>query len=143
MGKTKTFRVLNNRLQFRCLSCGAKRTFAVPPHLRQRTIRCHKCGETTKCSFNRRVTLRELQSGKAVLTTDQGRDVDIFLTDISTKGVGFELSIRDARTHVLKIGDQIKLNCSWNQRLLGGDRFVVQNINGQRVGVKKVAGGLF
>ncbi len=142
MGKTKTFRVIKNRLQFRCLNCGAKRTFAIPPHLRGRNIRCHKCGEITKCSFNRRVTLRELQSGKAVLITDQGIEVDIFLTDMSIKGIGFELPVRAARARVIKIGDQVRLSCRWNRRLLSGSRFVVQNINGQRVGVKKVDGGL-
>lgn len=142
MGKTKTFRVINNRLQFRCRSCGARKNVAVPPQLRGRTIRCHKCGEMTKCLFNRRETLRELQSGKAVLINDRGKEVDIFLTDISTKGIGFELSLQAARTRPVKVGDKVRLTCSWSQRLLDGSRYIVQNINGLRVGVKKVDGGV-
>lgn len=142
MGKTKTFRIINNRLQFRCASCGAKRSFSIPPHLRGKNIRCHKCGEITRCSFNRRGTLRELQSGKAILITDHGKEVDIFLTDMSTKGIGFELSLKAARARVIQVGDQVRLHCSWNQHLLSGSRFVVQNINGQRVGVKKMEGSV-
>ncbi len=138
MGKTRTFRVINNRLQFRCPGCGTKKNITVPPSLRRRNIRCHRCGEVTRCVFNRRALLRELQTGKAVLITNTGRELDINLYDISPRGIGFEMAIGAARTRAVSVGDQIRLRCSWNQRLLGGGRFVVQNIRGQRVGVRKM-----
>ncbi len=138
MGKTKTFRVVNHRFQFKCDKCGAKRYMAVPARLRQRSVRCHKCGEIIRCSFNRRATLRELQTGNAVLITSSGKDVEINLSDVSAKGIGFEMSIRAMRSRVIKIGDQIQVYCNWSPRLLGSSRYVVQNIRGRRVGVKKL-----
>ena len=87
--------------------------------------------------------MRELQSGKAVLITSSGKDVEIELSDVSSKGIGFEMSIRAMRSRAIKIGDQIQVYCSWSPRLLGQRRFVVQNINGRRVGVKKIEKGLF
>jgi len=143
MGKAKTFRVVNHRFQFKCDKCGTRKYMAIPSHLRQRSVRCHKCGEIVRCSFNRRATLRELQSGKAVLITNSGKDVEIFLSDVSSKGLGFEMSIRAMRSRAIKIGDQIQVYCSWSPRLLSNSRYVVQNIRGQRVGVKKLEQGMF
>jgi len=143
MGRAKTFRVVNHRFQFKCDKCGTRKYMAIPSHLRQRSVRCHKCGELIRCLFNRRATLRELQSGKAVLITSSGKDVEIELSDVSSKGIGFEMSIRAMRSRAIKIGDQIQVYCSWSPRLLGQSRFVVQNINGRRVGVKKIEKGLF
>jgi hypothetical protein len=82
--------------------------------------------------------LRELQTGKAILITNSGKDVEIYLSDVSSKGIGFEMSIRAMRSRAIKIGDQIQVYCSWSPRLLSNSRFVVQNIRGQRVGVKKL-----
>ncbi len=143
MGRTKTFRVINQRFQFKCDKCGAKRYMAVPLRLRRRSVRCHKCGEIVNCSFNRRATLRESQSGKAVLITGSGKDVEIDLTDVSSKGIGFEMSIRAMRSRAIKIGDQVQIYCSWSPCLLGNNRYVVQNIRGQRVGVKKLEQGQY
>ncbi len=143
MGKARMFRVVNHRFQFKCDKCGTRRYMAVPIHLRQRSVRCHKCGEIVKCSFNRRETLRELQSGKAILITSSGKDVEINLSDVSSKGIGFEMSIRAMRSRAIKIGDQIQVYCSWSPRLLSNNRYVVQNIRGQRVGVKKLEQGSF
>ncbi|HHD56832.1 MAG TPA: hypothetical protein ENK89_04045 [Desulfobulbaceae bacterium] len=87
--------------------------------------------------------MRELQSGKAVLITNSGKDVEIFLSDVSSKGIGFEMSIRAMRSRAIKIGDQIQVYCSWSPRLLSNSRYVVQNIRGQRVGVKRLEQGMF
>jgi len=143
MAKTIVFRVVNNRFLFRCTSCGAKRRLSAPPHLRQKIIRCFKCHEINKCAFNRRVTPREQQSGKAVLITSAGKEVDINLIDISSKGVGVELSIQGLRSRVVKIGDQIQLICSWNPRLFSRNRYIVQNIREQKVGIKVLEVGTF
>ena len=143
MGKTKTFRVVNRRFQFKCDECGAKRYMTAPAHLRRRNIRCHKCGEIVKCSFNRRATLRELQSGKAIVLTSSGKEVEINLSDVSSKGIGFEMSMRAMRSRVIKIGDKIQFSCSWSPGLLGNSRYTVRNIRGQRVGVQKLELGQF
>jgi hypothetical protein len=70
------------------------------------------------------------------LTTSSGKEIDIHLTDISSKGVGAELSIQGLRARAVKVGDQIQLTCNWNPRLFSGNRFVVQNIREQKVGIK-------
>ena len=143
MAKTITFRVINNRFLFRCSKCGAKRRLSAPPHLRQKNIRCFSCEEMNKCAFNRRVTPREQQSGKAVLITSAGKEVDINLLDISSKGVGVELSIQGLRSRVVKIGDKIQLICGWNPRLFSGRQYIVQNIREQKVGIKVLEIGSF
>ena len=141
MGRTKIYRVIDNRFLFCCSSCQAKRRLFVAPHLRRKNIRCHKCGEINICSFNRRLTPREHQTGKALLITSAGKEVEVDLTDISHKGLGMEISIKALRSRAVKIGDQVQLICSWNPGLFKGARYIVQNIRGQKVGVKKLDPG--
>ncbi len=141
MGRTKIFRVIDNRFLFCCSSCQAKRRLFVAPHLRQKNIRCHKCGEINPCSFNRRLVQREHQTGQAVLITSGGKEVDVDLTDISHKGLGMEISIKALRSRAVKIGDEVRLVCNWNPGLFKGTRYLVQNIRDQKVGLKKLDPG--
>jgi len=141
MARTKTFQVINNRFLLRCDACGSKRRLFVAPHLKQKNIRCPKCGEINKCAFNRRITPRTLQTGKAVLTTRSGKEIDVHLTDVSSKGFGIELSFRDLHARVIKEGDQVQLVCNWNPALTRGSQFIVQNIREQRVGIKRIIPG--
>ena len=113
----------------------------VHARIRQKSIRCHSCGKMTKCAFNRRITQRELQSGKIALIGRTGKEVEVNLTDISSKGVGIELSIRALRSRPVKVGDQVQLVCGWNPRLFSGIRFVVRNIKDQKIGLKKINPG--
>jgi hypothetical protein len=122
-------------MQFLCHRCLAKRMVVIPPAVRLRTIRCHKCGEPTRCTFNRRITLREQQSGRALLTTSDGREMEVDLFDISQDGVGFELSIKDMTK--LAVGREITLKCQWNQQLLSRGRYIVRSVKEQRVGVER------
>lgn len=92
----------------------------------------------TPCAFNRRVTPREQQTGKAILITRSGKELDINLTNISAKGVGLELSIKALRSRAVKIGDHVQLVCKWNPGMFGGTRFIVQNMRDQKVGIKKL-----
>ncbi len=143
MGKTVSFRVVNNRINFKCNKCGVKRNLPVPPQLRRRSIRCHACGEMTRCLLNRRNILRELQSGAAVLVTEDGKEIDVNIHDISTGGgIGVDISIRAARANAVRVGNKVRFRCSWNPRLLGSGIFKVKNCNGQRVGVKKISIGV-
>ncbi len=134
MGKTKTFRVENGRMLFKCHLCQGKRMFAVAPGVRMRSLRCSKCGESTRCIFNRRQEQRELQSGTVLLQTSDGRELMVDLFDISLKGVGFDLSIRDLNK--VAIGRDVQFKCSWNPQLFSQGRYVVRSITGQRVGVQ-------
>jgi hypothetical protein len=95
----------------------------------------------TKCAFNRRITQRELQTGKIVLISRSGREIDVNLTDISSKGIGIELSIKALRSRAVRIGDQVQLACGWNPRLFSGSRFIVKNIKDLKVGLKKIVPG--
>ncbi len=138
MGKTITFRVVNNRMQFRCSACGAKRNITVPPKLRRKNMRCHKCDKITKCVLNRRLRPRELHSGKIYLSTIEGKEIEVNLYDISATGIGMDIPIGAARSRLLKIGTQVRLRCTWNPHLLGRSRYEVKNIQERRVGVKKM-----
>lgn len=139
MGKLIVFRVINNRMQFKCEQCDARRNFPVQPSIRSRNIRCHKCDAVTRCLLNRRLTRRELQSGKANMITREGRNIVVNLHDISVDGgLGLELPIRAARAKVVKIGEEVRFNCKWNPRLLGSGRFKVVSSDGQRLGIQKV-----
>jgi hypothetical protein len=87
--------------------------------------------------LNRRFRYRSQQAGKVLLITQSGREFEIHLNDISENGVGFDVPIGIARAQVVSLGEEVRFRCSWNPQLLGSNRFVVQNVRGQRVGVKK------
>ena len=135
IGKTKEFRVVNKRFQFTCPYCGGRRNFFVN-NLRRKNILCFKCGESTRCLFNRRTDRRDFQSGKIILTTRAGKDVEVNLKNLSFYGAGIEVPA-GVSSSFLSVGQEVTLKCSWNPKLITSRRFVVQNINGQQVGVRK------
>ena len=131
--KTKEFRVYDNRLLFKCPQCGKRRNY-IFPRLRRKTIKCDGCGETTRCVFNRRPELRESQSGFLTLKTREGKEIVVMMRDISSGGIGFEVTKgKDLRS--IRKGQEISLTANWNHRLIPKSRFKVQNIHGFRVGV--------
>ena len=135
MAKTKMVQVVNGRMHFKCHACQAKRMVSIPPGIRRRSFRCHKCGETTHCNFNRRRALREQQRGVVQLTTNEGKTFNVNLFDISLYGVGFDVSFRDK--HKLSVGSEIKFRCPWNPRLLSQGRYQITSLNGLRAGAQK------
>ncbi len=142
MGRTVSFRVINNRVQFKCSACGAKRSYPIRANLRRKNMRCHKCGAITQCLLNRRIINRELQSGKATLITSEGKEIEVNIHDISTGGgIGVDLPVSAMRSGVVRVGQNVRFRCMWNSRLLGSGMFKVVNSNGQRVGVKKIVMG--
>lgn len=139
MGKKILVRVINNRVQFKCSSCAARRNYPVQPHIRCKNIRCHKCHVMTSCTLNRRLTTRELSSGNAILITNEGKTIEVFIHDISINGgIGLDIPITAARARTVKVGTEVRFNCKWNPRMLGSGRFKVINSKGQRIGIKKV-----
>lgn len=136
MAKSLIFKVVNNRLQFRCSTCKAKRNVTIPPDIRTKSIRCHKCADLTRCIFNRRVHPRENQSGIVILQTSAGREIDVMLNDLSMEGLGFNIPVGSARTYQIGLGNEVRLRCTWNSRLIPNTAFIVKNIKGQRVGLK-------
>lgn len=135
MTKLRTFRVVNGRFLFKCPSCQSKRMVAVGPGVRARSLRCSRCGEATRCVLNRRIIEREQQSGKVLLFTGDGREIEVDLFDISQDGVGFHVATRDLMK--ISMGRDLHFKCTWNQHLLGQSRYVVKSINGQRVGAER------
>lgn len=135
MSKIRTFRVINGRTLFKCPACKANRMYTIPPAVRARTLRCFKCGETTRCIFNRRVVEREQQSGRVLLFCDDSKEIEVDLFDISRDGVGFEVSTRDIMRIV--VGRQVYLKCPWNPSLFGNARYIIRSIKGQRVGAER------
>jgi hypothetical protein len=79
---------------------------------------------------------RELQTGKVTVVTSD-REVDVFLHDLSSYGVGFLLPPGSLQSHHLSIGTKVRFKCNWNSRLLGSNYFEIKNIRGQRVGAQK------
>ncbi len=143
MLRTQNFKVVKNRMQFRCPICGVKRSISVPPAIRKKTLRCHKCGEMVKCALNRRIYPREMLSGKMIMVIPGGVEMDAFLSDKSTGGAGFDLSIADIRRNRLSKGQEVRFRCNWSPMLLGNSRFIIVNIKGQRIGVKRITRGGF
>ena len=137
MAKTKTFRVENGRMLFKCDLCQGKRVVAVGQGVRTRSLRCSKCGESTRCIFNRRIAQRESQCGTIILQTNDGRELTVSLFDISPNGVGFDLSVRDMNK--IDVGRKVQFKCNWNPGLLSTGRYVVRSVKGQRVGVERQA----
>ena len=138
MGKTILFKVTNNRFQFRCSACTAKRNLTIPQNVRRKNIRRHGCGEVVKCSFNRRCTIRESLSGKIIATLHAGKDLDVNLYDLSQNGIGIDVPVQTARLNRPAIGNIIRFRCAWNPKMLPPCSYVVKNIKGQRIGAQKV-----
>lgn len=136
MSKIRSFRVQNGRALFKCHACKTGRMYAIPPGVRTRTLRCFKCGETTRCIFNRRVVAREQQSGRILLFCDDGKEVEVDLYDISLDGLGFEIPIRDMMR--IAVGKQVYFKCPWNPQLISQGRYIIRSIKGQRVGAERV-----
>lgn len=134
--RAKEYPVINSRLLFRCPHCDARRSFGVQPHVRRRTIRCHKCGNTIHCNLNRRKGPRESQTGKCTMMTQHGQQIEISLHDISSKGLGFHVPIAAAKA--IPPLQQIQFKCAWNPRLLGSHRYIVRNRKGNRIGAEKI-----
>lgn len=137
MPKTREFKVLQKRLLFKCPNCGARRN-SIIPDIRRKTIRCHSCGETTRCMFNRRPEQRDYHAGKLNLRTRGGKETEVILKDISSRGIGFELQAGKS-LKLLSVGSEIQLTCSWNPNLIPDARYVVRNINGLRIGAEKIS----
>ena len=143
MLRTQNFKVIRNRMQFRCPICGVKRSVSVGPAIRKKNMRCHKCGEIIKCALNRRMYPREGLSGKMTMVTSGGAEMDAFLSDKSAGGAGFDLSIADIRRNRIAKGQEVRFRCSWSPALLGNSRFEIVNVHGQRIGVRRITKGGF
>ena len=135
MSKTQTFRVVSGRIHFKCHACQAKRMVTIPPGVRQRSIRCQKCGELTRAGFNRRLMLREQQRGKVLVSSGDSRYVEVDLHDISSNGIGFDVSPRDIRK--MTVGAEVQFRCTWNPRLLSQGHYIVRSIKGRRIGAQR------
>jgi len=135
MAKTTTFRLVNGRIHFKCSACQAKRMVTIPPQVRSRSIRCHRCGELVRGNFNRRITPREQQRGKVQVSTSDGTCVEVDLYDISLHGIGFDVAPRDIRKMI--VGKEIQLRCTWNPRLFLRGHYVIRSIKGRRIGVQR------
>ena len=139
--RTQNFKVVRNRMLFRCPICKAKRSVSVPQGVRKKNLRCHKCGEMVKCQLNRREFPREHLSGKMTMITHEGKEVDVFLSDKSAGGAGFDMSISAIRKNRIAVGQQVSFRCNWSPAIIGAGSFVIMNVNGQRIGVKKIITG--
>ena len=95
------------------------------------------CGELTRCVFNRRPEQRNYHSGKLTVKTRDGREIDVNLRDMSSKGIGFELPAGKS-LKLLSVGHEISVSCSWNANLFPDSRYIIKNINGLRVGAQKI-----
>jgi len=134
MARSRLFQVRSNRIRFKCAECQTTRSLPVPPNVRRRSAKCHKCGVITHCQLNRRIQPRESQSGKVTMITRDGRETDIHLHDISLNGVGFIVPPGTARR--LSVRQEVSFKCSWNSRLLTRKRYIIKNIKDQYIGVE-------
>lgn len=138
MPRTSTFHVINNRLRFKCPTCGNRRNMALLPTMRRKKVICHKCGLATNCLLNRRISQRASQVGKIVMITSDGRETEVMLHDISREGAGIELPPGSHRSLKISTGSKVRLKCTWNPRLLSSNYYEVKGFVGQRIGVKRL-----
>ena len=131
--KTKESRLQDNRLLFKCPYCGKRRNYTLL-NVRRKTIKCDGCREMTRCLFNRRPELRESQSGMLTLRTREGKEIQVMMRDISSRGIGFEV-LKGKDLRLIKKGHEIALTSNWSPAMIPKSRFKVQSINGFRVGV--------
>lgn len=135
MAKTQTFRMVGGRIRFKCHACQRIRMVAIPKEVRRRSIRCHKCGEITQASFNRRLIQREQQKGKVLMSLSDGTHIEVDLFDISQNGIGFDIGMRDIRK--VSVGKEVQFRCTWNSRLFSQGHYIVRSIKGRRVGAER------
>lgn len=135
MAKTRTLKVINGRIQFKCFNCQARRLIGVAQHVRRRSIKCHKCGEITKAILNRRMVQREQQYGNVLLYTMDGSEMEVSLFNISLHGVGFEVPIQLRQK--LSVGQIVEFRCPWNPKLLSQVTYQIRSIVNQKVGAEK------
>lgn len=134
MIQSRIFQVKDSRFIFRCHQCQTKRALSVPPDIRSKEIKCHRCGALSRCILNRRLEKRQLQSGKALMVLPGGKEIEIDLHDISARGVGFNLLPNESTK--LSVTDEIQFSCDWNPRLFPRHKYIVRNIRGRRVGTE-------
>lgn len=60
--------------------------------------------------------------------------MDVKLADISLYGVGFDVNFRNSKQ--IQVGQELRLRCDWNKRLLSNQPYKVRSIKGQRVGAE-------
>ncbi|MEE4241588.1 MAG: hypothetical protein V2I36_08980 [Desulfopila sp.] len=136
MARTKVYQVKDNRIRFKCDACGAKRSVAIPPTVRFRSVKCHKCSTFSRCGLNRRLQRRMEQRGKALMILSSGKEISIDLNDISPRGVGVNVAPGVGRQVSLR--EQVQFKCNWNPTLFSQGRFVVKSIKGDRIGIENV-----
>jgi len=137
MARTKLYQVKNNRILFTCGECKTRRSLAVAPNVRTRVIRCYKCSTLSRCALNRRVQRREQQSGKITMTLLNGKEISADVHDISPGGISIDVAPGGGRG--IRKGEQVYLKCSWNKSIFAEGRYIVKNINGNRIGIENTA----
>lgn len=134
MPQLRKYQVKDHRIHFKCPECSAKRTLPVPPDLRAKNIRCHRCNSISKAVLNRRILQRQPQSGKAIMILTGGKKLAVHLTDISPDGVG--CSIEANATNMISVTDRVHFSCAWNPGLFSENQYTIKNIRGTRVSIQ-------
>lgn len=71
------------------------------------------------------------------MITNDNRETEVTLHDISPEGAGIELPPGNYRTLKISIGSKVRFKCTWNPKLFGNDYYEVKGFIGQRIGVKR------
>lgn len=87
-GRSQICNVKDGRIRVTCPRCDKKKFVAVTAGLRKKTIRC-VCGLSTPCTLNHRVYPRESTCGKGLVIVENGKEIPVYLSDISLVGIGF------------------------------------------------------
>ena len=131
-GKRVTCRVHGGSVRIICPQCKKRIIFSVRTNEKNRTITCHHCKRKIPCVLNRRHTVREAQAGKARLDLMTDKHIVISLRDISCNGVGFSVSLGQAKKFF--VGKEISsIMCDWNPRF-PHYKLIVRNISGGNIG---------
>ena len=96
MPRARICSVKGGRIRAVCSRCAKVKYVPVSPGLKKKNVRCD-CGLSTLYSLNYRNHIRESASGKALAFLSNGREVPVYLSDVSIGGIGFLLSPQHAR----------------------------------------------
>ncbi len=76
------------RVRIRCPRCRAYRYHAIAPGVRQKNVRCHRCGKTSLCRFEHRAGKRESCAMPAEVIFPTKRSLRVHLCNMSPQGLG-------------------------------------------------------
>jgi len=120
------------RVRIQCPRCKAYRYHAISAGVRQKNVRCHRCGKTTLCRFEHRSGKRESCAIRAELILSDTHRISGHLCNMSATGLG--ILVR-GQSRAFRPGQELRIRYrSWGRII--DRRARVVNVSPGRIGVQ-------